>query len=922
MKRDIRLVPCAFLIWILCFSAFKIPYETLISETATTWLKMHGTSALTMLSLVVLGFIGVFLYKRFRNAVGVDAPQSPNLTQSEEVTTVRGAASLRVTVLWSLIVVLVVLIRVILLHYSIYESGIPNAATQNLFVSGTARVVSEPKKLNSPRSDQEEYWYSVRVEQLTINGQSTTHPAQLRIVVPGPVQSGPAFGSMVQLQGTLSQPENGTRTLATLRARGAFDVVSDPEIVNQATNHLRARLNEIVANMSPQARGLVPGAAVGDTRQLSPELSEEMKVSGLTHITAVSGSHFAIIFLLIQWATARLQVGVRASLIALTCVAFVLLVHPSGSVLRALTMGLVAVFAVTRRRRSQGLAALAVASIVLLVFDPFQASDYGFLLSVLATSGLIVGSGPIARFLHRPRMDYVLLPQHVSQLIAVPLAAQLAVGPVLLFLQPYISLYSVPANILAAPALAPATIFGLLATLLSPLSGQISSFFAHVAGMATWWIATVASLSARLPGAKIPWWEGTPGFAVLSLGTVILWCLAWGLRAGQHRQLLMRFQQMVFVVKLHFQTISGTAPKRMLYPSPDKSVRFDRGWKEPVRYRLAQTPLVRALAASRKELRRGTIVAVALLGVTLAFLVQPIWLRAAVGINSGNGNEQWLVWACDVSQGDGFLTRGRDHQIYMMDVGQDPHLVLDCLAKAGVKKIDVLFISHYHADHYGALEAVLESVTVNEIVTGPIVERNAGTERVFAAAQAHGVSIYAIGSSQTETRFGVGARLPDLLQQSANEDSSAAWSLAWPTSDELALLAKNSDLGADQTNNLSMVVAVELFGGYRAIFLGDLEEEGQSRFARYLQQNGGSRSFEIVKMAHHGSASQSSDLARILDPEITLIGVGVDNGYGHPSPRALSLYEDLGSIVLRTDECGSFGIYTNAERWFVVGGCP
>jgi competence protein ComEC len=67
----------------------------------------------------------------------------------------------------------------------------------------------------------------------------------------------------------------------------------------------------------------------------------------------------------------------------------------------------------------------------------------------------------------------------------------------------------------------------------------------------------------------------------------------------------------------------------------------------------------------------------------------------------------------------------------------------------------------------------------------------------------------------------------------------------------------------------------------------------------------GSRGLEVVMMAHHGSRSQSADLARWLAPRVTLVSVGSDNTYGHPTQDALALYAESGSALVRTDECGT-----------------
>src|SRR5699024_8124394 len=106
--------------------------------------------------------------------------------------------------------------------------------------------------------------------------------------------------------------------------------------------------------------------------------------------------------------------------------------------------------AVLLGRPSQAVAALCVTVVLLLLVDPWLARSYGFALSVLATAGLVLGTAPIARTLAR------VVPRWLAVAVAVPVAAQLACAPVIVLLDPSVSLYAVPANLLAAPALVPA----------------------------------------------------------------------------------------------------------------------------------------------------------------------------------------------------------------------------------------------------------------------------------------------------------------------------------------------------------------------------------------------------------------------------------------------------------------------------------
>lgn len=278
---------------------------------------------------------------------------------------------------------------------------------------------------------------------------------------------------------------------------------------------VRGDLLAVTDGLSPQARGLVPGAAIGDTTRVPDALADAMLVTSLTHITAVSGGHVAVVVAAVAWCCGAVRGPrvVRVLVAAGALCAFVVLVRPDPSVLRAAATGAVGLLALTLRRPATAIPALAAAVVVLLVVDPWLARSYGFVLSTAATAGLVTMAQPIARRIPGPRW--------LAFAVAVPVAAQVACGPVLVLLEPALPLYGVPANLLACLALAPATVLGLLATILAPWWPAAAFVVAWCAGLATWWIAGVATFFASLPGASLAWPEGLPGACGLAALTAL-----------------------------------------------------------------------------------------------------------------------------------------------------------------------------------------------------------------------------------------------------------------------------------------------------------------------------------------------------------------------------------------------------------------
>jgi competence protein ComEC len=255
-----------------------------------------------------------------------------------------------------------------------------------------------------------------------------------------------------------------------------------------------------------------------------------MKSSSLSHLTAVSGANCAVVIALVMAIGGALGLarGWRIGAALVTLVGFVVLVTPQPSVLRAAVMAALVLAAMASGRPVRGLPVLALAVLGLLVADPWLARSYGFVLSVLATGGLLLLARPLAALLSR------WLPSALALVIAVPLAAQLACQPVLILLNPSIPLYAVPANVLAEPAAPVATVLGLIACVMMPWLPGLGILIARLAWVPSSWIAGVARFFDSLPGRSIPWPAGGVGVALVA-AIILLGLVVALLRGTRHR---------------------------------------------------------------------------------------------------------------------------------------------------------------------------------------------------------------------------------------------------------------------------------------------------------------------------------------------------------------------------------------------------
>lgn len=318
-------------------------------------------------------------------------------------------------------------------------------------------------------------------------------------------------GQTLTASGVLAHSKE-SRVGALFIIHGDIKVLTPPSNWARSLGNIRTHLRELSSGGDGGA--LIPGMVLGDTSLQSPQFRDAMRRCGLTHLTAVSGANFAIISLFVlwcmQWFFRKIRIRVIVTAIALS--GFIALVRPSPSVLRAAAMASVVLFARAVGQRSDALPALGFAIAIVVVGDPWQARDPGFALSVLATAGLLILAPRIVLGLSK------FLPTKIAGALSPPIAAVVMCAPILVALSGYIGPMTVIANVLVAPVVAPITVFGFIAAILSPIAPHVSSFILYFVRFPASWIASVAKWASRFPVLELS--TGLVGFSV-ALFTVV-----------------------------------------------------------------------------------------------------------------------------------------------------------------------------------------------------------------------------------------------------------------------------------------------------------------------------------------------------------------------------------------------------------------
>jgi competence protein ComEC len=393
-------------------------------------------------------------------------------------------------------------------------------AEQRAVVTLEARVTSDPVTRTGRYDD----FVVVRLSVSRVDGRGRTFSTRAPVVVlADETWADLELGSVVRARGRLDVPDD--RGVAAVLAGSPGPVVVDPPAGPfGAAETVRAGIREAVSGTGPEARALVPALVVGDDRQMSPEVVADFRTCGLTHLAAVSGTNLTLVvgFLLL---VAR-GIGARGralTLVGIVGVAgFVLLARPEPSVVRAAAMGSVALVSLGTSGRTRGARALGVATVSLLLVDPWLVLSAGFALSVLATAGILFVAPSFRDRLRR------WLPRWAAEAVAIPLAAQVACTPVVAALSGEVSLVAVAANIAVAPAVAPATVLGLVAGLVVLVAPPLGSLLGLGAGACGGWIVLVATQLAQLPVPAVDWSSRVVPIALLTgCCAAAAWCAGW-----------------------------------------------------------------------------------------------------------------------------------------------------------------------------------------------------------------------------------------------------------------------------------------------------------------------------------------------------------------------------------------------------------
>jgi competence protein ComEC len=324
-------------------------------------------------------------------------------------------------------------------------------------------------------------------------------------------------GRPVRFTARVSRPSRRDLTVAVLNASG-HPALGTAGAVQRAAHAVRGRFVAAVRGALPvEEAAMLPALVLGDTSAVTAETDRDFRAAGMTHLMAVSGANVTIVCAAVLF-SARL-IGPRAAVVlaALTLIAFVVVVEPTASVLRAAVMGAIGLAGLLSSRRRQAIPALCATVLVLLALAPQLAVDVGFALSAVATAALVVIAPVWSR-----RLVGRGCPKPLADALAIAAAAHVVTAPLVAGISGRVSLVAVGANLAAAPVIAPITVLGSAAAVLSVLWPPGAQVLVRFTGPELWWVVRVAQWSADAPAATLPVPSGVAGVLLVAGVTALI----------------------------------------------------------------------------------------------------------------------------------------------------------------------------------------------------------------------------------------------------------------------------------------------------------------------------------------------------------------------------------------------------------------
>ena len=703
-------------------------------------------------------------------------------------------------------------------------------------------------------SNQEEREYKNRytVKVLTVNGSDKYQSTQIYIEVKKEIKF--QYGDKVRLQGEFRKGSEQRNTggfdyqlyLKSIHIYGTLKVESYQKISSDNVNWIEKSINTIQLAMTEniekvlekEEEQIVKGLILGDTTVLEEELKEKFQIANISHVLAVSGMHIVYIVMGIEIIFKK-WLGKRnvKYVVIIGLLFYISLTGYTSSIVRAGIMGMMNIIAFLVYRKNDIWTSIAISLGIILIQNPYAITSVGLQLSYLGTIGIILFNKNMKQFLDNikwiknniqikksKRISKIV--ENLKDMISVTLSAQIMILPIMLYHFNMIGIYFVITNILVSIMIGPIMFLSIIFIFSSFIHLQISQFISVFLSLGIKCLIQISNL-ANLPFSKI--YVPTPSILYIIIYYIVM----------------LVGNQIYMIYTTKYENSTKRRVKNLI---------------ALMKYKLYEKKK-KNFKIYRKILEERNVKAFILRTYKVIFLV-----LFFIGIYQFPRDLE--IHFLDVGQGDSCFIVTPNHKTILIDgggstsntfdVGKDT--VIPYLLDKGYTKLDYVFISHFDQDHVGGILPVLEEFKVGQIFITKQGEKSENYETFLEIVEQKNLKVQ-------EVKIGNKITIGDVV-----------FHILWPIEKQIE---------ENILNNNAMVMKLQ-YKGFGMLFTGDIEEAAEKKILSVYSDNLDSLKGTVLKVAHHGSKSSSTEeFLEAVNSKVAIIGVGDNNIFGHPSNAVL-----------------------------------
>ena len=671
---------------------------------------------------------------------------------------------------------------------------------------------------------------------------------------------------------------------------------------------LRRRMESVFEKtMSEKDAAIMKAMILGNKTELDKESKQLYQRSGISHILAISGLHISLIGMGLYKLLKKMRVPVVLSTLLAVAVMIMYgdMVGSSASAFRAIFMFALKMGAEVLHRTYDMLTALALAAVGILLEQPLYIYHAGFLLSF----GAIVGIGCMLDVLKTDTKQIVLNKRiqkrreyrknlwcsKVRESLLGSGSIFLIHFPIMLSVYYEFPIYSFILNMLIIPAMSLVMAMGLGCMLTGGIGDALARMLIGKVGRGSVLVENAgAEMSSALArGGVVEMGSVLNGSIGAESGNILLESTVVEIGSALSEKGVLGTicegvaQLLAYGCQVCLRIFEILCKWSMELPGASWIVGEPETWRIVIFY--AVMLLLFIIHKYCKYTWKDKI--------CLPFPVKMMWILVAVALLTQKTYDGLTITMLDVGQGDCIWIETDTGHHYLIDGGSTSekklgeYTLIPFLKQTGTSKIDAVFLTHLDKDHTSGVLELLEDdsgIKVHKIVIAKAVIRDEAYEELVTLCRSKHVAV-------------MYAEAGDVLTDGKLR---------------LEVLHPSADYVTDSKNAYSLVMKLE-YGGFHALFTGDVEEDGEKLVADSLPENW---ECHLYKVAHHGSRNSNTlALLEQIQPKLAIISCEEDNSYGHPHEETLERLSEVGSKVMITKDCGAItvkiGEKIKVTRW-------